>query len=59
MIGSVDNEMANISARNGLTKDLLDCSAREAWKFHPKVLQPKTSKQKYQLEQECNDGKLD
>ena len=45
--------------RNGKTKRLPDGSAREAWKNLLKIYQPKTSTQRYELEQRFNDCKLE
>jgi hypothetical protein len=47
------------AVRNGVTKSLPDGSAREAWKNLLKIYQPKSTTQKYELEQKFNDCKLE
>jgi hypothetical protein len=47
------------AVRNGVTKKLPDGSAREAWKNLLKIYQPKSTTQKYELEQKFNDCKLE
>jgi hypothetical protein len=47
------------AVRNGITTDLPNGSAREAWKNLVRIFQPKTTTQKYDLEQKFNDCKLE
>ena len=47
------------AVRNGKSTDLPDGSARLAWKNLLRIYQPKTSTQKFELEQKFNDCKLE
>ena len=45
--------------RNGVTTDLPNGSARQAWKNILRIYQPKSTTQRYELEQRFNDCKLE